>query len=480
MALFSQDEDEETPQSNAPDFSGGPVDPYSENETPGPVEPSSQQDTPEVAPVDDAAIYSQSAAQPEEEHHDLSGIEVGSEDGAHGYTMSSQPIDGEDDTYKPIAPPAAVSLSPFADHSGDYAAVQAQKAKEALQNVKPSIGRRILAGLAGGAVTFGGGNGGAVVEKVLNRPAERAQQQWARDEAPLQERLTADQAQDQATQRANNQAIQAGNLADRDFRNQGNAQKTNAYARYMATKSAIENNKSVGFIPDDPTTPNAGGTRLTADGRTQKGIRPTVADMEAWAKTDDGKLAAQKMTITQRGILADQIGLKGEAKQRYIVDPTNVFPKERQSINIREGGNSGNHPKPLSQAQKDVILQAKQRDMTAAQNEMAAGTLSPKDGATQMQSIQDTFEQKLGVDPDSPEHMTVNPDFTWSKGGQKVASPTASAQSQQTQQRPAQQQQAFQYKGQTFTPGQTVMVNGKPAVVKGINPQTGKLIVGAQ
>ena len=134
----------------------------------------------------------------------------------------------------------------------------------------------------------------------------------------------------------------------------------------------------------------------------------------------------------------------------------------------------------MSQAQKDVILQAKQRDMTAAQNQMASGILSPKDGAAQMQSIQDTFEQKVGVDPDSPAHMTINPDFTWSKGGQRVSSPAAPAQAPQQQQRPAQQPQAFQYKGQTFTPGQRVMVNGKPAVVKGLNPQTGKLIVGAQ
>jgi len=490
MALFSQDEEEETPQSAAPDFSGGPVEPDSENETPSPAEPGGQQGTPEVVPVDDAAAYRQSSEQPETQGQDLSGIEVGGDGdtGAAQYAVSGQPVDSSEDPYKPITAPAAVSLSPFADHSADYAAMQVQKAKEAGQNIKPSRWRRLGAALAGGAVAFGSRNpaeGMKVAEAVNEAPANRAREQWARDEAPIQARIGADQAQDAATQRANASAEQQGRIAESDYRNRIIAQQDAARAGNFAAQAAARRNAITAFTPDDPNNPYAGGTGTTADGRTIKNVPPPDKWIANWEKQPQNvaNAQAQKGVATLKALEAS--GVKLTPEQRAIVaSGGKVTPSVRTNINIREnpdGSAVAPRNQGMTQAQKDVILQAKQHDMTAAQTALQAGTLSPKDAATQMQSIQDTFEQKIGVDPSGPGHMTINPDFTWSRGGQRVASPAAPAPAApRAQQAPQQQAGAFQYKGQTFTPGQTVMVNGKPAVVKGLNPKTGKLIVGAQ
>jgi hypothetical protein len=490
MALFSQDDDDDTAQSAAPDFSGGPVGPDSETETPSPVEPSGQQSVPEIIPADDSAIYGQSTEQPEEEHQDLSGVEIGSEDGAHQYTVPDTSVDGEEESYKPIAPPASISLSPFADHSVDLQALKDQYAREAKENTKPSIWRRIGGSLAGGAVAFGSHNpaeGMKVVDEVLNTPAQNAAARNARAERPLVQQLTNDQAQDQAIQRTNATAEQQGRIGEQNYRNQILAQQDAARAGTFAAQAAARRNAITAFTPDDQTNPYAGGTGTTADGRTIKGVPPPDKWIANWEKQPQNvaNAQAQKGVMTLKALEAS--GVKLTPEQRAIVaSGGKVTPSSRTTINIRENPDgSPVAPKSqggMTQAQKDVILQAKQRDMTAAQNQMASGILSPKDGAAQMQSIQDTFEQKIGVDPSGPGHMTVNPDFTWSRGGQKVASSATQPQqaAPRTQGGPQQTAGAFQYKGQTFTPGQTVMVNGKPAVVKGLNPQTGKLIVGAQ
>ena len=440
MSLFSQDEDEEAPERAAVFFSGGPVDPDAESETPSLVEMNTEQERPEPVLVDDAAAYGQPVDSPENQDSMLSVREpdysfpmsggVDGDTGAAQYAVAEQPEPSADDPYKPIAAPATVSLSPFADHSADYAAMTAQKAREATQNVKPSIGRRILAGLAGGAVTFGGGDGGAVTEKVLNRPAQRAQQQWTRDEAPIQARIAAGQAQDAATQRSNTAAEQQGRIGEQHYRNQIIGQQDAARAQNFAAQAAARRNAITAFTPDDPNNPYAGGTGTTADGRTIKGVPPPDKWIANWEKQPQNVANAQAQKGVATLAALEKSGVKLTPEQRAIVaSGGKVTPAVRTTISIRE--NPDGTPitpksQSMTQAQKDVILQAKQRDMTAAQNSI----LPDKDKLTQMQSVQDTFEQKVGVDPNGPEHMTVNPDFTWSKGGQKVASPAAPAQQQ--------------------------------------------------
>ena len=106
MALFSQDDEEETPQSAAPDFSGGPVEPDSEDATLSPVDSGAQQDTPQAAPVDDAAGYSQPVEQPETQGQDLAGFENDAENGAAQYAVQGQSVTGMNNPNGPVPQPA--------------------------------------------------------------------------------------------------------------------------------------------------------------------------------------------------------------------------------------------------------------------------------------------------------------------------------------------------------------------------------------
>jgi hypothetical protein len=221
---------------------------------------------------------------------------------------------------KPIPPPTLAQPAAFADHSADTAAMTAQKQAESQQNIKPSVGRRILAGLAGGAVAFGGGDGAGTVEKVLDRPAQRAQQQWALQEAPIQAKLNADQAADAATTRANAVTEQQNRLAEQNYRNQSLSQQNAAHAADFQAQAEQRRNAITGFTPDDPADPYAGGTGTTADGRTVKGVPPPDAWISRWAKTPQGQLATQQMTLKQRTAAADQIGLKGTDRTDFLAN----------------------------------------------------------------------------------------------------------------------------------------------------------------
>jgi hypothetical protein len=271
MGLFSQDEDEETPRTAGPDFSGRPIEPDSEGETPDAVEPGSQQESPEVVPVDGATVYGKESESPEEEHRDLPIIDTDGDTGASQYAAPSQASDEEGDAYKPIAPPAPVSLSPFADHSADYAAMQAQKQAEAGENVKPSVGRKILAAVvrAGAGFEHGPREGIAAGQDVLNRPLTNAQQRWTRAESPIQARLTADQAQDAATQRDRQGQEQQGRINEQDYRNRIISQQDAARAKNFAAQAAAKNEgiNGDGWKPDDPNNPLGGYSGTSIGGK---------------------------------------------------------------------------------------------------------------------------------------------------------------------------------------------------------------------
>lgn len=349
----------------------------------------------------------------------------------------------------PVAPPQLAAPAPLVDHSGDQAEMTAQKQAEANQNIKPSFGRRLLAGLAGGAVAFGGGDGAGVVEKVLNRPADQAKQQWALQEAPIQARLNADNAQDNATRAANVQTEQANRLAETNYGNQIRAQQDAARAQSFAAQAAARNKVPVSFTPHDAGNPYAGGTVTAADGTKSEGPPPD-SWVQRWVKTPQGQLAALQMTVKQRGEVADQIGLKGEARQRYMVDPKNTFPTEHQSVSIREGGSGGgangsgsnpNDPGPIIAKN----MQDKQAYVDSL-TKMPDGTYTDKTGATiSPQQFNDRIEKfrtdlnanpvmrKTGTMVDA-QGNTVNNRFS--------RNPQPAAQSQiQAQQTPAATQQ---------------------------------------
>lgn len=237
----------------------------------------------------------------------------------------------------PIAPPTLGKPATYADHSADTAAMTQQKQREAAQDIKPSIGRRILAGLAGGAVAFGGGNGEGTVQGVLNRPAQEAQREWAQQEAPLQAKLNADQAADAATTRSNTVAEQGNRLAETDYGNQIRGQQDAAHAADYQAQADARKNAITSFTPDDPANPYAGGTGTTADGRTIKGVPPPDKWLANWEKNPDNVASAeaQKGIKTVKALQAAGVKLTPE-QIAIVASGGKVTPAVRTSINIRE------------------------------------------------------------------------------------------------------------------------------------------------
>lgn len=286
MGMFNQEdgEDQEIP---VVDFSGrDPIDPDSENETPSPVEPSVQQDPPQAIQSDDSAAY-------------------------------GQPVSGTEDPYQPIAPPAAVSLSPYADHSADYAAMQDQKIRERDENIKPSVGRRILAALAGGAITFGSrdsSKGQAAIESILGAPEANARERWARAEAPIQSRIAAGQAQDAATQRANTSAEQQGRINEQGYRNQIYGNMDAARARKFAADAAAKNEgiDGNGWKPDDPNNPLGGYSGVSLGGKPIYSSEPPKS---------------VQLTSGYRRAAGAAMGLSGHELTRYAL--TGTMPVEK-------------------------------------------------------------------------------------------------------------------------------------------------------
>ena len=408
MDPFNQDNlGEDVERSGVPDFSGGPVKPDSENEPPRPAEPTGQQTTPDAASPDIAGLsyISQPEQGPEQgpggPYSESPADDTGAPQDQTPAGGALPQFSGDEAGYlKPVQPPTYDPYQTYADHSADYAEMQAKKAKEALQNVKPSIGRRILAGLAGGAVTFGGGNGGAVVEKVLNRPAERAQQQWERDEAPIQAKIGADQAQDAATAKANTDIEANNRLKEQNYR-------TQVVSQY------------------------------------DQGRVANAAAAAAGRKTNpSGLTAAREALFNQAGAEGSKLGYTGAQLSDYIDRAVN--PGRRPLVPAGQGAPVAGRPaarpsapeqpaqKPMTQAQRTTILN--QRDQA-----MKAASQLPDDASkrTALQAAQRGYEAKLGMDPDTdPNSRVIQPDFTWKTRGAS-AQPAPASTAPQSQGAPA-------------------------------------------
>ena len=251
---------------------------------------------------------------------------------------NDEPVSADTKAYMtPIAPPTLAAPKAFADHSADYGAMTTQKQAESQQNIKPSIGRRILAGLAGGAVSFGGGDGGAVVNKVLSKPARDAGVQWAQQEAPINARLQADQAADVATRNVNANTEQSNRLAETNYRNQELGQQSQARAENYQAQAEARRNAITAFTPDDPANPYAGGTGTTADGRTIKGVPPPDKWLANWEKNPDNVATAKANAGVKTLKALEASGVKLTPEQRAIVaSGGKVTPAVHTNVSILE------------------------------------------------------------------------------------------------------------------------------------------------
>jgi hypothetical protein len=196
---------------------------------------------------------------------------------------------GVDDVngYAPITAPAPVKLKPYGDYSADRQALTDQKTRESQENVKPSVGRKILAGVSafmGGAGARDPRVGAEIGQNIMHAPLRRAEERWALQEAPLKQRLVNDQAQDLQTRQQNLDTEAQGRVDESNYRNQIIGRFDQARGANQDAQAAARRNAPIGFIPDDMANPYAGGTVTTADGRKLKGQPPPDKWLTNWER----------------------------------------------------------------------------------------------------------------------------------------------------------------------------------------------------
>ena len=240
----------------------------------------------------------------------------------------------------PIPPPTLAKPNAFADHSDTQARMIAQKKAESQENTKPSVWRRIGAGLAAGAVGFGTRNaeeGMRVGQAITDAPLVNAQHRWAMQEAPIQAQQAADQSADAAVTRGNANIEQQNKLAETNYQNQSLGQQNAARAADYAAQAKQRANAITAFTPDDPANPYAGGTGTTADGRTVKGVPPPDKWLANWEKNPDNVANSKAQAGVKTLKALEAAGVKLTPEQRAIVaSGGKVTPSVRTTVNIRE------------------------------------------------------------------------------------------------------------------------------------------------
>lgn len=497
MPLFSQDDDpEEETSGMGAAFSGGP-DPADGDEQqglPSPADGDEQQEAPQPAISDDANAYAQS---PEDQDQGEAGLAdqfnpiSGGEEESAG-AQYSQPATAVAGSSAPALPGAPI----YGDWSADRAALEQQYAREAQQNVKPSIGRRILAGLAGGATTFGGGNGNQVVQNVLNRPAQQAQAGWTRQEAPLKQQLANDQAQDAQTQRTYQGQRQAANDAALNEQRREHAED---YAAHATQRDAAIVPQSL--HPVDPKNPLGEWQGTDVKGRVANNLGPPAQ----WLNSPAGKAAQAEATISSARAAGHPFTPEQEQVVRSggkltVKNPTNIhvpsaeaqkyqdwktqFQKDNQRPpNAAEIAGFGHTQSgALSKSLSDRIEATKGAAFSKAQDLFNAGINKPDEYQGDLQSAQDEYEHRIEDATGQPVphvQITVDPKtgaVNW--GGNQPAQPSQGQQTPPAQAAPVPQQAPQSTKvssGQTVKIGDPITLNGRTGKVAGFNAQ-GKVI----
>jgi len=334
MSVFDDNEDEQPNSSSsvASALRGGDEDEAPE-ETPNPVDGGTQAAQP-AGQVDESAQQYLAPLPAEEDHGDPS------ENAGPTSTDSAASSPDTEAYMKPITPPTLASYTTPADHSGDMAAMTAQKQKEAAENTKPSTLRKIGAILAGIGETRLTGNiqqGINTARSIDNGPRAAAQARWQQQEAPIQSQLNADQAQDTATSRANTLTEQQNRLAETNYGNQIRGQQDQARAENYQAQADARRNSITSFTPDDPANPYAGGTGTTADGRTMKGVPPPDKWIANWEKNPDNVASAKANAGVKTLKALQAAGVKLTPEQSAIVaSGGKVTPAVTTHISIAE------------------------------------------------------------------------------------------------------------------------------------------------
>lgn len=237
------------------------------------------------------------------------------------------PVSADTKAYAtPIPPPKLASPAAFGDHSADTTAMTAQKQAEAGENVKPSIGRKILAAFGAAATGFGSGAeaGGRVGQSILAGPRTNAEARWATQEAPIQAKLNADQAADAATTRANVNTEQANRLAETNYGNQIRGQQDAARAQKYQADAAKANEAVNGDgWKQDTNDPLGSYSATTIGGKTiHSATAPAAVQNTADYRIADAAAKGHPFTTEQQQIL------RGGGKLTFRPPPNPRQPSE--------------------------------------------------------------------------------------------------------------------------------------------------------
>lgn len=410
------------------------------------------------------------------------------------------PVSADTQAYMtPIAPPTLAKPADYADHSADTAAMTAQKAIEARENVKPSVGRQILARIAGAAAAFGssdGEKGVRVTNEVLTEPRANAEARWATQEAPIQARLNADAAADAATRNANVNTEQTNRLAEQNYGLQERGQQSAARAENYQAQAEARRNAITSFTPDDPANPYAGGTGTTADGRTMKGVPPPDKWLANWEKNPDNVASAHAQAGVKTLKALEASGVKLTSEQRAIVaSGGKITPSSHTSISILEnpdgsartpaGGQGAMGPgEKIAQNMQDKqsyidSLTENKEDVTDDKGNVLSpkGALVDKAGNTvsrqQFNDRLEKFRTDLNADPVMRKSGTMVNEKGETVSNRFSRNPTTTAAATPPpQQAPAAAAPAPVYKaksGGTVTLNTHVIVNGRAGIVTGFD-----------
>lgn len=418
-----------------------------------------KQDTSKDA--DEEANYIAGNGQPSQDQNELEALDQGglpregtSTPPQEAMTTTDEPGDAGDADTAALAggaqtyqAPKPLVYQPYADHSADEQALVTQKAGENPDNFKPSLGRKLAGALAGGLVGFGTRNSGEgmnAARAVTGKPLAQAQQRWKAQEAPLEQKIQADKAADQAVDRTNAQATNQYNAQERNMTNQARVDNWNAQAQQrkamaQAKLNTVDKNT---LGPVDPNNPFGEWQGKTPGGQVVRGLEPPAAVQKSpqfimkQRQNDIAQMQQAGIKLTQREITHYMAGDKtlGDSTTR-----TDIHVNEKPDGSWAPPG-GGRAPGTMTPSKQDQIIHQKNTAMTKAQEQHAAGLMTDDEYQSALQDAQDDFEQRIAQETgQQPEHVTVGKDFQFQPGSKPAANAPAQAAAPAQQAPPPQQ-----------------------------------------
>lgn len=366
--------------------------------------------------------------------------------------------------------------------------------------LKPSIGRRVGAGIATALMGFGRiPNAAQVGSDALYSKYNQARTAFDTQQAQAKEQMSALRDQSQMESQGWERGLQAHNAGLADY----NAQERGYQGQQLAADRRAQEQQRLQAIapgsesPDDPKNPLGGWHATTVGGKPIRMQGPP----DTWRKTPEGIQAQREADVTRLRLTGDDAkyyranGKLAEPRQKNEPEGKAEFdaylgtlghpPTSEDILNYKHGtgrgGRSGGGSN-MSRTLMDRIESQKDVALSKARQQYGDGK-SPDytfdDYMNDWQAAQDGFEDRISTatGEDVP-HVDVRSHVD--KKGNWIAGRGQQASASQPGPAPGDKNASagkFSYRGKSYTKGQSVQVGDQTYVVQGINPKTGKLIV---